>query len=92
MKEAVLKRRIPEVGQITQDHRGQPDFSFAARQRIAELACRTEARRSGGDNSDPGEMVGGDLEDFRGIVEPVDFVQDDAASAVLAQKRFRVRQ
>jgi hypothetical protein len=35
-------------------------------------------------------VIGGDLEDLRGIAQPVDFVQDDATTAETAEKGLRI--
>src|SRR3990170_6127344 len=80
----------PEIVQIGEDQRGQPDFGLPAGQGIPEFLRCTERRGSGGYDGDVGIVIGGDLEKLRGISESMDFIKDDPAALQAPEELLRI--
>lgn len=81
---------VADVAQVRQRHRRQTQVAFATGEGVFEFGRRAERGRAGCDNPRLREMIGRDLEQFRGISQPVDFIQHDALAGHAFQKRLRV--
>ena len=60
--------------------RRQRELGLAAGQRVAETARGAQGRGAGREDPHLGIVVGGDLEQLRGIAEAMDLVEDDRAA------------
>jgi len=88
----VLQILVAEVCEIGERHGRQPDLGLAAGEGVPEPCRGPEGRRAGRQDTRGREVVGGDLEELRGIRQAMHLVQDDALAAMLAEEAFRILQ
>ena len=83
---------VPEIGEVREHHRREPDLRLAAGERVAEARRGAERGGPGGEDTGLGKVIGGDLEEFSRVRQAVDLVEDDALPAVAFKERLRVLQ
>lgn len=90
MQETARQTGHTEDLEIGQTHGGEPDLDLAAGQRIAEFRGRPERRGTGGDDTHVRIMIGGDLEQLRRVVEPVDLVEHRTLAVQTIEEGLRI--
>jgi hypothetical protein len=88
--ETVLQVLVPEVAKIGGHHGRKPDLRLSPGKRVAELRRGLKSGGTRGKNLRRRKVVGGDLEQFRRVGQPVDFIQRHATTAQPFQERFRI--
>ena len=89
-QESVFQVGFAKIAQIRKRHRRQPKIGFSTSQCVAEFSRSPQCGRSRRQNSDGRIMIRRDLQKLRRIVQPMDFVQDNALSLQPVPKILRV--
>ena len=92
VQQPVREVLVAEVDEVGERHRRQPDLRLAAGEGVAEPRRGSEGRGAGRQDAGGREVVGGDLEELRGVRQPMHLVQDDPLAAMLAKETFRIFQ
>ncbi len=79
-----------KISQVADCHGSQPQVALSAAESVPEFGRCPESGRSSGDNPAVGEVVGGDLEQLRGILEPVDLIEHDSPGTQIFEESLRI--
>src|SRR5215831_16512012 len=69
----------------------QPKISLASGERISELSRSTQSRRTRRENVCVWIVIGGNLRQFRRILQTMDFIEDDAFALHRVKEVFRFK-
>ena len=78
--------REAELPLVLEGHRRQAKVALAIGECVAEPSRGTEGRRPGRDDTRLGMVVRGNLEQFRGIPQSLDLVDDDSTAGKVSEK------